>query len=118
MQNLFEELELDRDSSFEQYVIKVNQAYSHEVDMYGDVLPAGERRPNVKALDFGVPIPHSLLENEEFMYDMRDTFRYNRDIPGSIENVHPNKFISNLRPVEEFRHTPVIPIPEKDLAEY
>jgi len=38
-------------------------------------------------------------------------------MPGSIELVHPNKFLPNLRPVEEFRHTPLIPISEKDLAE-
>ena len=52
------------------------------------------------------------------MYDMRDTFTFNQDIPGAIENVNPNKFIANLRPVDEFRHTPVIPISEKDLAEH
>jgi len=34
-----------------------------------------------------------------------------------MENVHPNKFIANLRPVEEFRHTPIIPISEKELKE-
>ena len=27
-------------------------------------------------------------------------------------------FLIDLRPVEEFRHTPLIPISEKDLAEY
>jgi len=31
--------------------------------------------------------------------------------------VHPNKFLPNLRPVEDFRHTPIIPISEKDMAE-
>jgi len=52
------------------------------------------------------------------MYHVRNSFVFNPDIPGAIENVHPNKFIANLRPEEEFRHTPVIPISEKDLAEY
>jgi GH18 family chitinase len=45
-------------------------------------------------------------------------FRYNQDIPGAIELVHPNKFLPNLRPVEEFRHTPIIPISEKDLFKH
>lgn len=45
-------------------------------------------------------------------------FRVNTDIPGAIEVVHPNKFLPNLRPVEEFRHTPIIPISERDLAKY
>ena len=52
------------------------------------------------------------------MYDMRNFYMFNPDMPGAIENVHPNKFIADLRPVEEFRHTPVIPISEKDLADY
>jgi len=38
-------------------------------------------------------------------------------VPGSIESIHPNKFLANLRPVEDFRHTPVIPISEKDIEE-
>ena len=57
VQNLFETLQLDKDSSYEQYVIKVNQAYNHEVDMYGDIVKAGERRANIRVLDFGIPIP-------------------------------------------------------------
>lgn len=32
-----------------------------------------------------------------------------------MENEHPHKFLKNLRPIEEFRHTPLIPISEKDL---
>ena len=49
---------------------------------------------------------------------MRYNVRFNKDIPGAIENVHPNKFIPNLIPVEDFRHTPIIPISEKELAEH
>ena len=41
--------------------------------------------------------------------------RFNPDMPGAIELVHPNKFLPNLRPVEDFRHTPIIPISEKDI---
>ncbi len=44
-------------------------------------------------------------------------FRYNPDMPGALENVHPNKFLANLRPVEDFRHTPIIPISERDILE-
>jgi len=86
--------------------------------MYGDIQKAGERRLNVRVLDFGIPIPFEELKSDFIMYYIRDNFVFNPDMPGAIENVHPNKFISNLRPVEEFRHTPVIPISEKDLAEY
>ena len=45
-------------------------------------------------------------------------FRVNTDIPGAMEVVHPNKFLPNLRPIEEFRHTPLIPVSEKDLLKY
>ena len=41
--------------------------------------------------------------------------RFNPDMPGALELVHPNKFLPNLRPIEDFRHTPIIPISEKDI---
>ena len=86
--------------------------------MHGNISAAGQRRPNMRVLDFGVPIPFNELNTVEIMEDIWKLAIYNPDIPGAIENVHPNKFIANLWPVEEFRHTPVIPISEKDLAEY
>ncbi len=60
------------------------------------------------------------------MSEFRNYFVFNRDIPGAMENVHPNKFIASkaggdwidLRPVEEFRHTPVIPISDKEIKKY
>jgi len=52
------------------------------------------------------------------MTRVRSMFRVNTDIPGALEVVHPNKFLPNLRPVEEFRHTPIIPISEKELYKY
>ena len=94
--NLYDELELDKESSFEQYVLKVNAAYNHEIDMYGDIQVAGVPRTGIRVMDFGVPIPHNELNNELVMSDMRNTFRFNQDIPGAIENVHPNKFLSNI----------------------
>lgn len=113
--NLFQELEIDKEASYEQYVIKVNQTYNHEIDMYGDIKKAGTA--SLKVLQFGIPIPYDILEDKLVMSDLRLNVTFNQDIPGAIENVHPNKFIANLRPVEEFRHTPVIPISEKDLKE-
>lgn len=69
-------------------------------------------------LEFGVPIPFEFVSDQEKMTKVRSMFRVNTDIPGAIELVHPNKFLPNLRPVEEFRHTPIIPISEKDLFNY
>jgi len=52
------------------------------------------------------------------MKTIRGLTRFNPDIPGAIELIHPNKFLAHLRPVEEFRHTPVIPISEKEMLDY
>jgi len=65
-----------------------------------------------------VPIPFEFVENEDSMKRVRSMFRVNTDIPGALEVVHPNKFLPNLRPVEEFRNTPIIPISEKELFKY
>ena len=42
VENLYEALELDKESSYEGFVIKLNQKYNNEVDMYGDLKRAGE----------------------------------------------------------------------------
>jgi hypothetical protein len=52
------------------------------------------------------------------MKTVRSMMRFNPDMPGAIELVHPNKFLPNLRPVEDFRHTPLIPISEKEMQEH
>ena len=57
------------------------------------------------------------MADETSMKTVRGLFRFNQDIPGAIELVHPNKFLPNLRPVEDFRNTPLIPISEKDIQE-
>ena len=81
--------------------------------MYGNITKAGE--VDLRVLDFGIPIPHRFLDNESHMKTLRDMYRFNPDIPGAIEVVHPNKYLPNLRPVEDFRHNPIIPISDKDL---
>jgi len=84
--------------------------------MYGDMRIAGETYP--KVFDHGVPIPLELIQNNKKMIEIRKSCRYNRDLPGNIEDVHPNKFIANLRPVEEFRHTPIVPLSDKDIKDF
>ena len=86
------------------------------MDMYGDVRKAGEIQ--LKVLEFGVPIPFEILDNEKHMKHYRKHFMVNTDYPGAMETVHPNKFLANIKPIEEFRHTPVIPIGEKDMLDY
>ena len=59
--------------------------------MYGDVKKAGDS--NLKVLEFGIPIPFNMINDEETMRQLRLQFRYNPDMPGAIELVHPNKFL-------------------------
>lgn len=113
---LMEELDCDKDTAFESFIIKHHSTFNNEVDMYGDIQKAGESQ--LKVLEFGIPIPFEFVADEESMTRVRSMYRVNTDIPGAIELVHPNKFLPNLRPVEEFRHTPIIPISERDLLKY
>jgi hypothetical protein len=46
-------------------------------------------------LEFGIPIPYETINDEVTMKRFRDQFRYNPDIPGAIELVHPNKFMAS-----------------------
>jgi len=63
--------------------------------MYGNVVKAGETKH--KVFDYGVPIPLDTLNNKSIMARIRRYALYNVDLPGNIEDVHPNKFIaSNL----------------------
>lgn len=59
--------------------------------MYGDIKKAGDS--NLKVLEFGIPIPFETINDEETMKKFRQVFRYNPDMPGAIELVHPNKFL-------------------------
>ena len=108
-------MDCDKDTAYESFIIKFNQEFNHEVDMYGDIRKAGE--VDLRVLDFGIPIPHQYLADEPNMKKIRSMMKFNPDIPGAIELVHPNKFLPNLRPIEDFRHTPIIPISEKDILE-
>jgi hypothetical protein len=37
VEKLFEILDCDKDTAYESFIIKFNQEYNHEVDMYGDI---------------------------------------------------------------------------------
>lgn len=41
-ESLFETLQLDKDTAYESFIIKLNQTYNNEIDMYGDIKKAGE----------------------------------------------------------------------------
>jgi hypothetical protein len=71
-----------------------------------------------QVFQYGIPIPINEINDKFIMEKLRQNVLYNCDIPGNIEDVHPNKFIADLRPIEDFRHTPIVPVSEKEINEY
>jgi hypothetical protein len=61
--------------------------------MHGDIKQAGDCQ--LKVLEFSAPIPFELelLQDEDSMKRTRSMHRVNTDILGTLELVHPNKFI-------------------------
>lgn len=81
----------------------------NEVDMYGD-----EAKPSIIAdLEF----KSLLTPTSKYLAEMRKRYVINFNIPGSVENENPNSFLQ-LRPIEEFRHTPLIPIADSAMRKY
>jgi len=65
--------------------------------MYGDIVKAGDTKHDV--FEYGIPIPLDILKQDKIMYVMRHSYMYNKDLPGNVEDIHPNKFIaSNIPP--------------------
>ena len=91
VQNLMAALDADKDTAFESFIVKHNQLYNNEVDMYGEIQEAG--KSDLRVLEFGVPIPHEIIDDEDTMRRIRSMMRVNTDIPGAMEVVHPNKFL-------------------------
>lgn len=42
MEKLFEALDCDKNTAYESFIIKVNQTFNNEIDMYGDIKKAGD----------------------------------------------------------------------------
>jgi len=61
--------------------------------MYGSVVKAGETQH--KVFEWGIPIPMEVIKNNKIMIRMRNYAMYNVDLPGNIEDVHPNKFLAS-----------------------
>lgn len=91
-EQLMTELECDKDTAYESFIIKMQQNFNNEVDMYGDIRQAGDCQ--LKVLEFGTPIPFEIIADDDKMKQMRTYFRVNTDIPGALELVHPNKFLA------------------------
>ena len=73
---MFEILDCDKDTAYESFIIKLNQEYNHEVDMYGDIRKAGDVA-HLPVMEFGIPIPQTFLADESNMKTVRGLFRFN-----------------------------------------
>lgn len=62
--------------------------------MYGSVIEAGEKKFDV--FNYGIPIPREIIHNDQLMNIIRKSYMYNSDIPGNIEDIHPNKFLASI----------------------
>ena len=49
---------------------------------------------------------------------VRKSWSINFDLPGCVELENPNRFIENLRPVSDFKHTPNIPISDSEMKRF
>ena len=49
------------------------------------------------------------------MNEIWKNWSVNFDLPGCVELENPNWFIENIRPIEEFKHTPNIPISDSEM---
>lgn len=63
-------------------------------------------------------VPVEKVTDETHMNRIRKWRTLNLDIPGCIELEDPNRFLEKLRPIEDFRHTPIIPIEESAMKRF
>ncbi|EGR34259.1 hypothetical protein IMG5_018840 [Ichthyophthirius multifiliis] len=117
-QRLWNVLNLNENTPYEAYQMALRHKYNNEIDMYGDIEDEVSIR-EIQQKEYGnLVIPINFLECTEYMDRMKRNVSINFNIPGTLENEHPHKFIQNLRPLQEFRNTPLIPISEKQMQDH
>eukprot|EP01017_Pseudomicrothorax_dubius_P042843 TRINITY_DN704_c0_g1_i16.p1 TRINITY_DN704_c0_g1~~TRINITY_DN704_c0_g1_i16.p1 ORF type:complete len:304 (-),score=70.71 TRINITY_DN704_c0_g1_i16:63-974(-) len=114
---VWELLKLDKASSFEDYLMRVNETYKYEVDMYGESTSKDLAVP-FDPKNYQELIPLNKLQNTKYMENLHKCFTLNINFPGCMENEHPHRFLAELRPIEEFRNTPLIPISDKQMSDF
>jgi len=61
--------------------------------MYGNLVKAGDTKH--KVFEYGVPIPLEVIKDFKIMNRLRGCVMYNKDLPGNVQDIHPNKFIAS-----------------------
>lgn len=117
VENLYQELSLDGDSSYEEYEAALQKRFNF-YNLLGDADENDAEALAIYEHQREIAIPLTKLKNEKHMIQIRKTFEINFNMPGCVELIDPNRFIEGLRPVEEFRHTPIIPISKAEMDRF
>lgn len=112
IENLYKELNLTVDSDFESYQTAIQNRYNFSALL-------GEEYDESTIAELNrISIPVKKLKDEKLMGIVRKTYNINLNLPGCIEIEDPNRFLPYVRPIEEFRHTPLIPISDKEMKAF
>ena len=115
---LWDKLGLNENTPYEQYELELQKNYNYMVDMYGEE----ENSELILSTQIQVlgeeAVPQTQLDSKPYMEQIMRCFQLNINLPGTMEAEHPHKFMQNLRPIEEFRHTPLIPVSQKQMKEF
>lgn len=105
MEKLEEALGLEAGQSYNNFMETWEHKYGNSaLDLYG----SEEDMRNLAILDRGPVVPER-VRHEESMLLYRKYYVPNISVPGSIENINPNRFL-RLKPKEEFPLLPIVPI--------
>lgn len=119
-ENLFNALMIGENTTlaYDSYEDMLVQKYNFEEDMYGEIIP-NSKVLNEMVLEFKEDIiPASKLKNGEWMSMIASWRVMNLNMPGTLENEDPNRFLPDLRPVEDFRYLPIIPINDRQINDF
>lgn len=109
LENLFEVLRLDERSTFDDYQNSLQTTFN-----FSQLLGEQEALPPAVASSYReLSFPAENLANEKYMAKVRNSREINFNMPGAIELEDVNRFIPDLRPIEDFPHTPLVPIDSK-----
>lgn len=85
--------------------------YRTQVDLYGD------ETPKSVILNDSLEFKEVLVHDSPYLEKARERHLVNISIPGCIECEDPRNFME-LRPIEQFRHTPLVPISESTMQRH
>ncbi len=117
-ENLCSLLQITSDTPFEEYRQALQTTFNHQEDMYGDLLDESQITQDTLARLGDCAVPMSTLRDKDYMFYVRKYYSINISLPGCIETENPNRFIRDLRPIEDFRHTPVIPVSDAEIRRW